>query len=73
MRSKRCAVQNQGITLSYWGEGRRRPAGQRLETCLLCRRSTINYTNLQMGFNVEWNRKGSSFVRGFAVSFGVRN
>ena len=53
--------------LSYWGEGRRRPAGRSLEKCLLCHRSTINYSNLQMAFNVEWNRKGLSFVRVFAV------
>ena len=53
--------------LSYWGEGRRRPAGRSLEKCLLCHRSTINYSNLQMAFNVGWNRKGLSFVRVFAV------
>ena len=53
--------------LSYWGEGRRRPAGRSLEKCLLCHRSTINYSNLQMAFNVGWNRKGLSFVRVFAL------
>ena len=55
------------IQLSYWGDGRRRPAGRSLEKCLLCHRSTINYSNLQMAFNVGWNRKGLSFVRVFAV------
>ena len=33
--------------LSYWGEGRRRSAARSPET------STINYTNLQMAFNVN--------------------
>ena len=47
--------------------GRRRPAGRSLKKCLLCHRSTINYSNLQMAFNVGWNRKGLSFVRVFAV------
>ena len=37
---------------------------QILEICFLCHRSTLNYTNLQMAFNEEWNRKGWSFCTG---------
>ena len=49
--------------------GRREKAtgGRSLEKCLLCHRSTINYSNLKMAFNVGWHRKGLSFVRVFAV------
>ena len=43
---------------------RRRPVGRSLEICFLCHRSTLNYTNLQMAFNEEWNGKRSSFCTG---------
>ena len=43
---------------------RRRPVGQSLEIYFLCHRSTLNYTNLQMAFNEEWNGKRSSFCTG---------
>ena len=38
--------------------------GRSLEICFLCQRSTLNYTNLQMAFNEEWNGKRSSFCTG---------
>ena len=38
--------------------------GRSLEICFLCHRSTLNYTNLQMAFNEEWNGKRSSFCTG---------
>ena len=38
--------------------------GRSLEIRFLCHRSTLNYTNLQMAFNEEWNGKRSSFCTG---------
>ena len=43
---------------------RRRLVGQSLEICFLWHLSTLNYTNLQMAFNKEWNGKRSSFCPG---------
>ena len=38
--------------------------GRSLEICFLCHRSTLDYTNLQMAFNKEWNGKRSSLCTG---------
>ena len=46
---------------------RRLPVGRTLEICFLCHRSTLNYTNLQMDFNEEWNGKRSSFSKGMVA------
>ena len=43
---------------------RRRSVGRSLKICFLSHRSILNYTNLQMAFNEEWNRKRSSFCTG---------
>ena len=43
---------------------RRRLVGRSLEICFLWHLSTLNYTNLQMAFNEEWNGKRSSFCTG---------